>query len=168
MKLGLACLAILLMTAGVVTVARASPRDAKIRRIERNLSDFGPEATLKKYFDCSNGIGWDLISTGDPRAVKIAFAVMPATDACYAEIMSIVLGEALSNNPELMLGYYRQYPEQFSEWCVPGLIEPTRAEWKAAIDKAERAIRSVHDPALHEAKEICLRELARARTMSPD
>jgi hypothetical protein len=107
------------------------------------------------------------VSSGDPRAVKIAFAVMPAADACYAEIMAIVLGQALSNNPKLMLSYYPKYPKAFAEWCVPGLIDPTAAEWTAAVDKAERAIRSVHDPALEEAKQICLAEVARARRMPP-
>ena len=142
-------------------------RDAKIEQIERSLAHAGPAATLRKFFNCNNGIGWDLVSSGEPRAVKIAFALMPETDACYSEIMSIVLGQALSNNPELMLGYYAKYPKSFPEWCVPGLIGPTDAEWKAAVDKAEHAIRSVHDPALAKAEEICLTEVARARTMPP-
>ena len=151
----------------VATPALSSGREAEIAQIERSLAHSGPEATLKRYFDCDNGVGWTLVSSGDARAVKIAFAVMPAADACYAEIMPIVLGEALSSNPELMLSYYPKYPKIFPEWCVPGLIDATEGEWKAAIDKAERALRGVHDPKLARARDLCLSEVARARTMPP-
>jgi hypothetical protein len=157
----------LLLIAAVSSNAIASSRDAKIARIERSLAHAGPAATLRKFFNCDNGIGWDLVSSGEQRAVKIAFALMPETDACYSEIMSVVLGRATSNNPELTLGYYAKFPKTFAEWCVPGLIGATDAEWKAAIDKAERAIRSVRNPALAKAREVCLAEVARARTMPP-
>ncbi|HXC55184.1 MAG TPA: hypothetical protein VNU97_07820 [Rhizomicrobium sp.] len=132
-------------------------------RIEASLRQAGPAATLKRYFDCDNGIGWKLVETGDPRAVKIALAVLPVVDACYGEVMAIELGWAMSNNPALMLGYARQYPDAFADWCYPGLIEPTDAEWNAALAKAERAISGVHDPKLAAARATCLRAIVQAR-----
>ncbi len=144
--------------------ASAAPSDNDLRKIEDSLKKAGPDATLKKYYDCDNGIGWKLLETGDPRAVRLAFGVMPAADACYSEVMSIELGYALTANPILMMGYYKQYPQDFSDWCVPGLIGPTEAEWKAVIDKAEKAVLSVHDPALAKPKQICIDAIKQART----
>ena len=143
--------------------AFAAPSDKDLKKIEDSLKKAGPEATLKKFYDCDNGIGWKLLETGDPRAVKLAFGVMPAADACYGEVMAIELGYALTANPTLMMGYYKQYPQDFPDWCVPGLIGPTEAEWKAVIDKAEKAVLSVKDPALAKPKQICIDQIKQAR-----
>jgi hypothetical protein len=161
----IAGLALLLVT-GVG--ARAASHDAQLKRIEDSLKRAGPGATMKKYFSCDNDKAWALIDSGDPRAVKIGLAFLPVVDACYSEVLSVSLGYALTNNPTLMLGYQKDYPKDFAEWCVPGLIGPTQAEWKAAIDRAEKAIKSVTDPRLDKAKQICLKEVADSRKMTFD
>jgi hypothetical protein len=156
---------VLLLT---TTAGQAASHDADFKRIEDSLKRRGPEATLKKYFGCDNDKAWALIDSGDPRAVKIGLAFLPVADACYSEVLSVSLGYALTNNPALMLGYQKDYPEAFPEWCVPGLIGPTQAEWTAAINKAEKAIRSVSDPKLDKAKQICLKQVADSRKMPAD
>jgi len=148
--------------------AQAASHDAELKRIEDSLKRLGPDATMKKYFGCDNDKAWSLIDSGDPRAVKIGLAFLPVADACYSEVLSISLGYALTNNPILMLGYQKDYPDAFPEWCVPGLIGPTQAEWTAAINKAEKAIKSVTDPKLDKAKQICLKQVADSRKMTFD
>ncbi len=136
---------------------------SQIARIEASLRIDGPAATLKRYFDCENGLGWKLVESGNARAVNVALALMPAADTCYGESITVALSYAMSANPRLMLGYADKYPKHFSQWCIPSLFDATDKEWKAAIDRAERAIRSVHDQKLASAKQICLLEIDRAR-----
>jgi hypothetical protein len=161
-------LVVAFLALAVTASAQAASHDTQIRRIEDSLKRFGPDATMKKYFGCDNDKAWALIDSGDPRAVKIGLAFLPAADACYSEVLSVSLGYALTNNPSLMLGYQKDYPKEFPEWCVPGLIGPTQAEWTAAIDRAEKAVRSVTDPKLDKAKQICLKQIADSRKMPAD
>jgi hypothetical protein len=148
--------------------AQAGSHDSQLKRIEDSLKRVGPEATMKRYFGCDNDKAWALIDSGNPRAVKIGLAFLPVADACYSEVLSVSLGFALTSNPSLMLGYQKDYPKEFPEWCVPGLIGPTQAEWTAAIDKAEKAIKSVSDPKLDKARQICLKQVADSRKMPAD
>jgi hypothetical protein len=73
--------------------------------------------------------------------------------------MNIALGQAMTRNPRLLLSYYDRFPKALPQWCVPGLMEPTDAQWRSALDKAQHAIEAVKDERLRPARDICLGQI---------
>jgi hypothetical protein len=159
-------LAMLASTAHAVTPKQRQRIDAMVKALDSD----GPTKTLLQYFHLEDpdvgtkdGAGYALVETGDPTAVRVGVAVMAESDAGVSESLHSSLAIALTKNPAAVLAYYPQIkPANRKNICVPFIAadDPNSAALaKAALARAERALNTVHDPALAAGKAACLEKV---------
>jgi hypothetical protein len=129
----------------------------QIARIESSLRDGGPDKTIRKFFDCTHGIGYDLVDTGAASAVKVAVELLPKSDACVTESLHASLTTALSRNPQAVLPYVDQSPLlSHDQICVPLMIEVPKRQALRELRQTEGILRTVHGETLRRSREACL------------
>lgn len=145
-----------LMAATVVAgSAQAAPSGADLAA---DLAKLGPQATLAKDFSCDGGPGYDVVSSGDAAAVKVAVALMKVADACYAEEIGSSFGSAMAKQPALILPLVGTGtgldPEQI---CIPFLSgEDPVAKNRKILETTRKAVAGVTDPAPSDQQARCL------------
>lgn len=158
-------LAILLsVLSQAVSATRFSPKDVL------EFADLrGDRAALAEFFSC-DGPGdnaYSYVSSGDIQWLSVAARLLPSADACYSESLRDAVARALVRAPARVLAYVGSGPAFAADRiCVPFLsAEEPAGRHLAYLRKAERAIRSVHAPALEIAGDACLIEIVRIRKM---
>jgi hypothetical protein len=142
----------------------------RIDAMAKVLDAEGPRKALERYFHLKDpadgpkgGSGYALVETGDPTAIRVGVAVLAESDGGVSESLHSSLAVALAKNPTAVLSYYSQIPPgNRQNICVPFISadDPNGdAQAKAALARAERALKSVHDPALAAGKAACLEEV---------
>lgn len=137
-------------------------QDLLLHKIQASLQSVGGRETIKKYFDCSNGPGYALVASGDPSAVRLGIDLASSSDACSAEVLGSSLADAMRNNPEAVLPYVNSSPF-FQDYhiCTPAMIETPYDDTMASLKRQERALKSVHNPAVIKQRNMCLNYIKR-------
>jgi hypothetical protein len=164
----LASAAVLAFFASTAAEAVTPRQRQRIDAMAKVLDAEGPKKALERYFyvkdpaaRATGGSGYALVETGDPTAVRVGVAVLAESDGGVSESLHSSLAIALAKNPTAVLAHYAQIPPGSREnICVPFISEDdSDAQAKAALARAERALKSVHDPALAAGKAACLAEV---------
>lgn len=130
--------------------------------VTRYLDIHGPRETLKHYFDCSSGVGYDLEKQADAKGVAFVISLLPFSDACYTEGLLSELGDAMIKNPAAVLPYVSDAPNADltpSKICLPFISgDLPHADALKVVSRAKKALSTVHAKALERAKAACLAE----------
>jgi hypothetical protein len=159
-------IAAVLMTTHAMLCRAGAPAAAdveqQVAQIESSLQRGGP-ATLSRYFGCGAGSGYDLIATGNPRAVALAISLFKYSDGCFSESLHSALAVALQANPEAVLPYFNT-GQLGSGDCIPFIsAEAPKGTDEAVVGRTDSALRGVTRPELQSAKAMCLEQVAEHR-----
>jgi len=163
----LASVTVLALLGSNAALAVTLKQRQRIEAMAKVLDSDGPKRALERYFhlkdpaeETAGGSGYALVETGDPTAIRVGVAVLRESDAGVSESLKSSLAIALARNPTAVLSHYDQIgPSNRQNVCVPFIAadDPNPdAEAKAALARAERALKTVHDPALAAARDACL------------
>lgn len=128
-----------------------------------------PEQTIKGQRSADphtqSETGFDLLlrkaSNGDTRSLRTLATLRASSDGAKSEGIDGALSTALETNPEEVLSLMRKQPKLFRPgWlCQDREIEPQPSSVRQYIERANRAVGAVNDPALLTLRDQCLASL---------
>jgi hypothetical protein len=136
----------------------------EIATIEKMINSIGQHGSVQTLF-CNNSM-WDSllkkISTGEKDCIKIALLLKRGSDAAPSEMLSFAVGEALDNNPEIVLeiaiGIFEIY-----DICggvdVDDIRYKTFIEAELAIKKRIESVQLVAKEDLIQSRDLCISRL---------
>jgi hypothetical protein len=134
--------------------------------IVQSLQRDGPKLTMERYFSCERDDDYGLVETGEPRAVAVAFALYPYTDACGTLSLHSAISAALWNNPLEVLPYINRLPEGRDSNCVPFISnELTKEQYHTLTERMKRAestLGRVKRSDLQAVKNLCVNKIEEA------